>query len=973
MSKKAKPSDNMLNKSPSANRHRSSTPREAILDVFVAFTIVLTIGAFIFGYLSRQWQYFAIAAAFGVSCLGGLFTIFQLWETKPESRGFAFIVITEIAFVLTSLVLSASVSLGIALVAIVFAIILGSTVLHGRYIELAMFVGLVAAVATALVGNLSLVDQVVNPSLSLGVFITAGFLTLILIILFFLGWITASIRVKLLLGGLVVTLVPLAILSAISNQYTQSAIKSQSNQSLKVAAEQTASIFDEFFSSNLEGVQTETNLPSIQRYLVLRPQDRPESVEETELATTFTSLQTKQKLYQPSYGLLDTSGINLFDTDASQMSQSEASTEYFKTVLNTGLPYSSSIYFPNGTRNAYLIFIAPIKDVTNQTIGYLRTRYDALLLQSKIQANVGLIGPRSYPILLDENGLRLADGYSPNLIYRTLVPMGLETFQALQLAERLPSYLPRDLLSTNEVELNSFVTGTSSGEFFTVTISGENGPHSESATSVTLQQHPWKVVFLQEQTNLIAARDAQNRLSTIIATIIAGIVGLSIIFASNLFTTPILQLTQAAEKIAAGDMGVEAKISSHDEIGILGNVFNSMTRQMKSFIDTLETRVKERTEQLGLQNEALRIRSTQLKTVSDVARNIVSSRDLETLLSSVTTLVSERFDFYHVGIFLIDEKNEYAVLRAANSTGGRKMLARQHKLQVGQMGIVGFVTQSGEPRIATDVGKDAVFFNNPDLPDTRSEMALPLKEEDKIIGALDVQSVESNAFTTEDIEMFSTLADQIAIAISNNQLYEDTRSALDEAQNLHRRYLNQEWTRKLREPGNTSYKYTPEGLVPIQEDLPEISTVLETGRPIYKSTSRKGERSSQRSILAVPILLRGESIGVIHLQEDRSEDFEWSENELAMVQAVSDQVAQTLENARLFESTVRRAELDRKVLEITGKIRSTNDPQQMLRVTLEELKRNLGITDGQVIINLPGGDQNEDRTNTLRPYPSASD
>ncbi|MRS04860.1 GAF domain-containing protein, partial [bacterium] len=398
---------------------------------------------------------------------------------------------------------------------------------------------------------------------------------------------------------------------------------------------------------------------------------------------------------------------------------------------------------------------------------------------------------------------------------------------------------------------------TKAGDFFTISVAGDNGSHTEAATSVTLQQHPWKVVFLQEQTNLVEARDSQNRLSTVIATIIAGIVGLLIIFASNLFTRPIFQLTQAAEKISAGDLNTEAIVRSKDEIGILGNVFNKMTHDLKVFIDTLETRVQERTEQLAKQNDALTFRSAQLQTVSDVARNIVSNRDLETLLTSVTTLINERFNFYHVGIFLIDAKGEFAVLRAANSAGGRKMLERQHKLQVGQTGIVGYVTLNGEPRIATDVGKDAVFFNNPDLPNTRSEMALPLKEGNRIIGALDVQSVEPNAFTTEDIELFSTLADQIAIAISNNQLYENTRVALDEAQNLHRRYLNQEWTRKTREPGNTSYKFTPEGLVPYKEELPDINTVLETARPIFRSTTKKSNHSSQQSVLAVPILLRG--------------------------------------------------------------------------------------------------------------------
>ncbi len=970
MSKIEKPSEIV---SDSVESERQGISRGVILDVFVVFTVVLTIGAFILGAITRQWQYFTIAAAFGVACLTGLFTIFQLWETKSQARGFAFVVTTEIAFVITSLVLTSDVSLGIALIAIIFAVILGSTALREQYIELSIFVGLVAAVASALAGNLNLVDQASNTSLTLGIFIAAGVLAFILIVLFIFGWITASIRVKLLLGGLVVTLVPLAILSVISNQYTQDAIQAQSNQSLQVAAEQTAASLNDFFSSNLDSVQTETTLPAIQRYLALKASDRPGSVEETELQTTFTSLQTKQKLYQPSYGLLDINGANLFDTDAASISQTEASSEYFKTVASTGLPYSSGVYFPSGTRDAYLIFIAPIKDVTNQTIGYLRTRFDALLLQTIVQANVGLIGPRSYPMLLDENGLRLADGYSPNLIYRTLVPMDLETFQALVLAQRLPSYLPRELLSTNQTELNDSLNQRNAGQFFTVAMAGEQGNRTESATAVTLALHPWKVVFLQEQTNLIEARASQNRLSTIIATIIAGIVGMSIIFVANLFTRPILQLTEAAEKISAGDMGAEAKVSSKDEIGMLGNVFNSMTRDLKTFIDTLETRVKERTEELAKRNDALSFRSAQLQTVSDVARNIVANRDLETLLTSVTTLINERFGFYHVGIFLIDEKAEYAVLRAANSAGGRMMLERQHKLAVGQAGIVGYVTESGEPRIATDVGQDAVFFNNPDLPETRSEMALPLKEEDRVIGALDVQSVEPNAFSPEDIELFSTLADQIAIAISNNQLYENTRAALDEAQSLHRRYLNQEWTRKMREPGNTSYKFTPEGLVPTKEDIPEINTVLETGRPIFRSTTRKGEHPTQQSIMAVPIMLRGESIGVIHLQENRSDDFEWSENELTTVQAVSDQVAQTLENARLFESTVRRAERDRRVLEITSKIRSTNDPQQMLRVTLEELKQNLRITDGQIIINLPGGDQKEDRTNSLKPFISAND
>ena len=933
----------------------------------LVISILVTIGAATLGILNNTWQYIAISAAFGVSSLVGLLVILNFWHSTREAYGMPFIIASELAFVVSAVVLSPQNALPIAIIAMSFSLIIGSTRLAGRSTENAIFFGFLGAIASALLGNLNLVQQFSNTALSQGLIIAAVILVSIFLVLLLLKRVVASLRVTLLMGGLMFTLIPLAILSLISNQFTQNEIQAQANQSLSLAASQTASTLDDFFSSNLDGIQTETNLPSIQRYLALPANRRAGSVEETELASTFASLQTKQKQYSPSYGLLDTNGVDLYDTDNTLISSSEANTEYFQHVQSTGLPYSTGVIFPSNSRDAFLIFIAPVRSVTNQTIGYLRTRFDALLLQSIIQDNVGLIGPRSYPVLVDENGLRLADGYSPNMVYRTLVPLPLDSYQSLLQAQKLPSYLPRELSSTNQTDLATALDQQATGSYFSVTVSGESGSHVDSATAVTLQHHPWKLVFLQEQTNLIAARDNQNKLSTIIATIIAGIVGVMLVFISNRFTQPILQLTDTAEKISSGDLTTVASVQSRDEIGLLANTFNMMTRQLKQLVDTLESRVKERTEQLARQNSALSYRSAQLQTVADVARNVVSIRDLETLLTSVTTLINERFNFYHVGIFLIDESEEYAVLRAANSIGGKRMLARQHRLQVGQTGIVGYVTQTGEPRIATDVGQDAVFFNNPDLPETRSEMALPLKVENRIIGALDVQSIEPNAFTPEDVDLFTTLADQIAVAINNNQLYEETRTALADAQSLHRQYLNQEWTRKNSESGRKSYRFTPEGLTPLKESIPEVDTVLQTSRPIFRSSTNPEDPNLKRSVMAVPIILRGETIGVIHLQEDQADEYVWSENELATVQAVSEQVAQTLENARLFEGTVKRAERERKVLEITSRIRSTNDPQQMLKITLEELKRNLDITDGQIIINLPGGGRSEPETKSLQP------
>lgn len=933
----------------------------------ITFSTLLTVGATFSGLYYRAWQYFVIAASFGISSLFGFLTIFHAFKPIRPSQRFIYVVLTEIAFVVAAVVLSPQLSLAIAVIAISFALIVASTALQGGFIENAIFAGLLAAIGAALGGNLSLVQQVTTPILLMLSGIIAILLVFAFFVLLILGQVNASLRVKLLLGGLMLTLLPLIVISVISNQFTQNQIQTQSNQSLRVAADQTAGALDNFFSTNLNAVETQTKLPAIQKYLALPIDRRTGTVEENELGVTFTSLQSGQEIYKPSYALLGPDGMDLYDSDHSSTDLTEAQTTYFQQAQATGLPYASGITFPGGSRDASLYFIAPIRNVTNQIVGYLRTRYDALVLQSIIQQNTGLVGQRSYPILVDENGLRLADDYSPSLIYHTMVPLSLETYQSLIGSERIPSTLTRESLYVQQANLSDVLDRSAVGQFLTVNLTGQDGAHPHTATAVNLQNQPWKLIYLQEQTNLIEARDAQNRISTILAAIIAAVAGIALLFVSNIFSRPILQLTETAQRISAGDLNSEAEVTSNDEIGILADAFNSMTRQLRLMVETLETRVRERTEQLAVQNNALSYRSTQLQTVADVARDIVSISDLETFLTNVTNLINERFGFYHVGIFLLDSQGEYAVLRAANSAGGRRMLARRHQLKVGETGIVGFVTQKGEPRIATDVGQDAVFFNNPDLPDTRSEMALPLKAEGEVIGALDVQSTESNAFTSEDVDLFLTLADQIAVAIRNNQLFEETRSALAEAQSVHRQYLNQQWTRRTAESRNTSYKYTKDGLEAIHEELPEIETVLETSRPIFKTVPGSDGSSVRKSIMAVPINLRGEAIGVIHLQESRSDDFEWTENELATVQAVSDQVAQTLENARLFEITVRRAERERKALEITSKIRSTNDPQQMLQITLEELKRNLGITDGQIIINLPGGEQQDGNTRPLQP------
>lgn len=901
--------------------------------LLMVYFVVLTV-------MQRSWQVITLA---GIYLLISAVAIwYQSRQADPESL--SGIITMAILFEIALAVLAPFVKniwVPAAIMNLVFTFIISSVITQftsaERWVNLVFPIGLVISVAIAVIGINIAALQVNVPYLAIGFYVLLGIVLAFYIYLLISNRVQAGLRIKLTSIFLAITLIPLIVITVIQSVFLQNAIQNQANTALRLAAEQVSSSIDTFIKSNTDSVAQQAALSIFPNFLAINATGKAEgSPEKLEMISTINTLRSGLAPYTPTFSVINSDALIVYDTNPQQIGQSVTNADYFVQPKLTGGAYASSVQFLPETGNGYIYFSAPIYSTEGAFVGVLRVRYDALILQKTLQDYVGLVGPSTFPVLFDENNLRLADTITPNLLYKTVIPLSGSVASTLVKANRLLSSTAS--FTTNIPTLAAALKNSATTPTFTSDVHpGETG-NLEVGYIVKLNTQPWKVAYMENQSAILSIRDQQLRVTTLIATAIAAVAGIIGTIVSILITNPISSLTSTAEKVATGDLQAQAVIKTRDEIETLATAFNLMTSQLRGFIGELENRVTERTKQLAQQNEALVFRGRQLQTVSDVARGITQTQDLETLLSRIVTLISQRFGFYHVGVFLVDAQKNYAVLRAANSEGGKRMLARHHQLKVGQVGIVGYVTAQGKPRTATDVGQDAVYFSNPDLPETKSEMALPLAVGDNIIGALDVQSTQSNAFTEQDLELFSTLADQVAIAIYNNQLYGETSRALEDAQKVHRQYLDQQWSRETAGRTAQGFQYTPEGIHPIsEEEQPEVREALLKGEPVQLTNTSGGSAP----VLAVPIRVRGETIGVIHLEESGSSRLGWSPDEIETIKNVSDQIGLALENARLFEQTVRRADRERKVLEITSKIRSTTDPKAMLEIAKAELQRAL--------------------------------
>lgn len=446
-----------------------------------------------------------------------------------------------------------------------------------------------------------------------------------------------------------------------------------------------------------------------------------------------------------------------------------------------------------------------------------------------------------------------------------------------------------------------------------------------------------------------------------------------------------LTSTENAEKITAEERSVMS--TSKAEIGLIQQETNHEGQEIWSHTSRIPIRTPSG-DPYGLlliqrdiselkQTEALaQQRAGQVLTAAEIARDTTGTLDVAILLEKAVNLVRERFGFYHASIFLLDGQGEYAVLRESTGEAGRKMKESGHRLAVGSKSIVGQVTESKQPLIVNNVSGDATHLPNPLLPDTRSELAIPMVAAGRLLGALDVQSTQEEAFNQEDIGVLQILADQLAVAVVNGELFAKTQELLGKHRLLRQITITASTSTNLEDALLNVVKglhaatvadrieilmLNEEGYLQVQtsagyEGTRHLEVRIKPGEgitglaavekhPILVDDALNDPRyinidPDTRSEMAIPILFSDELLGVLNLESKELRAFD--ENDLEILGALGNNLGGVIANIRLVNQVRQQVLRERQLFDVTSKIRRSVDLETILETSAKEIARVLG-------------------------------
>lgn len=682
-----------------------------------------------------------------------------------------------------------------------------------------------------------------------------------------------QIRSNLIFYFILLAVIPIVILTFNNYREASADAKEQTFDKLESVGELKASQINQWLSDSQAALTLVTTALPYQ------------IVEDTAMQTGSNPIFAASTQAYPNFSeffVYNAAGQVVSASDTSQLNKIVSRQPYFNLSLQEATVHPP--YFDLASGDLTIIVTHPIRNNNNDIVGALAGKLNLNILSRIMADRVGLGDTGETYLVSNENNYLLTpsrfEGYELTRAYHS---------EGIDRALEGEQHGQGEYLSYRNVEVL--------GSYHWVP-SVQAGLLAEIETNEALE-------------SAIASRNANIAIAAVAITI-AAIAGFY--FATRV-SRPITQLTETAARLASGDFQHRAKIERLSEIGVLGDTFNQMADQIQDMVANLENRVVERTKDM----EAT-------LAIGRIATSITASEDL---LPQIVEAIRDRFQLYYTQIYLLDEAQRYAILRAGTGTVGQRLIQQKHRLDLSETSIVSRTVQAGQPILVSDTESSPIHLLNPLLPDTRSEAAFPLVVGNETLGVLDMQASTANTFNEQNVHVFETMATTLAGILQSNAAFDEARTAIQKADAINRRLTRQNWEgylARVREHQKLGYQYDLEAPTPLDE---------------WTTLPDEANKDATKPQALLPIKLAGQQIGNILVREDWER--EWTPEELSLVEDVAARVAQAVEQLRAFDETEARARELATVAEVSTRVSSTLDPDEMLQSVTDLTKDSFNL------------------------------